>query len=125
MVRSIVINVTSGNFTPLQISLSLLLHEKKKIIELSKYSVSCTYDEIKRFKQFAAVDKRFKRTVLNSKNGLIQYVSDNFDAQICSQNSIKQTHGLASVVTQPMSGNTWIYQYSACGKDQVIRTSDI
>ena len=32
---------------------------------------------------------------------MIQYVSDNFDTQICSQSGIKQTHGLASVVTQP------------------------
>ena len=83
-------------FTSLQISL-----------ELSKYSVSCTYDEIKRFKQSAAVDKQFKGTVLNSKNGLIKYVSDNLDAQICSHNSIKQTHGLASVGTQPISEETY------------------
>ena len=47
--------------------------------------------------------KQFKGTVLNSNDGLIQYVTDNFDAQICSQNGIKQTHGLASIVTQPMS----------------------
>ena len=41
--------------------------------------------------------------MLDSKDGSIQYVTDNFDAQICSQNGIKQTHGLASIVTQPMS----------------------
>ena len=103
MIGSIVQNVTKDVYTPLQVSLGLLLHEKKYITELSKYSICCTYDETKRFKQFAAVHKQFKGTVLNSNDGLIQYVTDNFDAQICSQNGIKQTHGLASIVTQPMS----------------------
>ena len=103
MIGSIVQNVTANVFTPFQISLGLLLHEKKYITELSKYSICCSYDETKRFKQSAAVHKKFKGTVLDSKDGLIQYVTDNFDAQICSQNGIKQTHGLASIVTQPMS----------------------
>ena len=89
MIGSIVQNVTTNVYTPLQVSLGLLLHEKKYITELSKYSICCTYDETKRFKQSAAVHKQFKGTVLNSKNVLIQYVTDNFDAQICSQNSIK------------------------------------
>ena len=103
MVGSIVANVTTGVFTPLQLSLGLLLHEKKKIHELSKYCVTCSYDEIRRFKVSASIDEQSKNTVLDAKHGLIQYVSDNFDTQIFSQNGLKQTHGLASVVTQPMT----------------------
>ena len=66
MIGSIVQNVTKNVYTPLQVSLGLLLHEKKYITELSKYSICRTYDETKRFKQSAAMHKQFKGTVLNS-----------------------------------------------------------
>ena len=90
MIASILENVTTNVYIPLQVSPGLLLHEKKYITELCKYLIFCTYDEVKRFKQSAAVHKQFKGVVLNSNDGLIQYVTDNFDAQICSQNGIKQ-----------------------------------
>ena len=44
--------------------------------------------------------------MLDAHKGLIQYVADNFDTQICSQNGLKQTHGLAAIVTQPISVET-------------------
>ena len=34
-------------------------------------------------------------------DGLIQIVSDNFDAQIHSQNGLKETHNLGTIITQP------------------------
>ena len=41
---------------------------------------------------------------LDSKNGLIQGISDNFDAHLSTQNGLKQTHSLATIITQ--FGNT-------------------
>lgn len=32
--------------------------------------------------------------------GLVQVVADNFDANICTQNALRTTHGLAMVITQ-------------------------
>ena len=50
MIDSIVTSTVTGNFTPLQLSLGLLIHEKSKINELYKYHVTSTYDETRRFK---------------------------------------------------------------------------
>ena len=38
--------------------------------------------------------------MLDSQNGLIQGVSDNFDVNLSTQNGLKQTHSLASVILQ-------------------------
>ena len=38
--------------------------------------------------------------MLDSQNGLIQGVSDNFDANLSTQNGLKQIHSLASVILQ-------------------------
>ena len=38
--------------------------------------------------------------MLDSQNGLIQGVSDNFDANLSTQNGLKQTHSFASVILQ-------------------------
>ena len=105
MIGSIITNMVTGIFTPLQLSLGLYIHEKSKINELQRYLVTSTYDEIRRFRLSAslAADDESTKLKLDANNGMIQYISDNFDAQICSQNGLKQTHGLASVVTQPMS----------------------
>ena len=40
---------------------------------------------------------------LQSSDGLIQVVSDNFDAHIHSQNELKETHSLATMITQSQS----------------------
>ena len=99
--NNIVTSMTTGMLTPLQLSLGLCLHQKSKIEELHKYCVTSSYEEILRFTISASLDKQSTNTVQNIEQGLIQYVSNNFDTQMCSQNGIKQTHGLASVVTQP------------------------
>ena len=41
-----------------------------------------------------------KIMVLDSQNGLIQGVSDNFNANLSTRNGLKQTHSLASVILQ-------------------------
>ena len=40
---------------------------------------------------------------MDSKNGLIQGISDNFDDHLCTQNGLKQTHSLAAIITQHSS----------------------
>ena len=105
MICSIVTSEILGSFTPLQLSLGLLINEKSKLNELYKYRITANYNEIRRFKISAAItsDQASSKLRLDANNGLIQYISDNFDAQINSQNGLKQTHGLASIVTQPLS----------------------
>ena len=65
--------------------------------------VTCTYDELLRFKTSAAVaanEERSLRGMFDSRFGLIQAIADNFDANISSQNGLKSTHGLALLFTQ-------------------------
>ena len=54
------------------------------------------------FKAFAAApaDKNGLSLNMNVSDGLIQVVTDNFDATINSQNGMKQTHALASIFAQ-------------------------
>ena len=60
-----------------------------------------SYDELRQFKistfHHASEDKR---SMLDSKRGLIQGVTDSFDAHLSTQNGLKQTHPLTSVVFQ-------------------------
>ena len=39
----------------------------------------------------------------DAKNGLIQVISDSFDAHIHTQNGLKQTNGMATIVSQSYS----------------------
>ena len=68
------------------------------------FGVTCTYDELLRFKKSAAVvaSKNTKYTAISrAEDGLVQIVADNFDADISSQNGKLSTHSLAMIVTQP------------------------
>ena len=66
--------------------------------------VTNSYDEVKTFRISAAfwADQslllKFK-----SKGGLIQGISHNFDANLYTQNGLRQTHALASIICQPSS----------------------
>ena len=64
------------------------------------YGITASYDEIRRFNISAASSSGKEITQFNCENGLIQGVSDNFDATISTQNGLKQTHSLASIVIQ-------------------------
>ena len=67
--------------------------------------LTCSYDEMLRFKASAAsaaagdVNSNL-RVITDSKEGLIQAVADNYDANISSQNGLKSTHALALLLTQ-------------------------
>ena len=82
-------------YTSLQLSLGILLREKKLIEHFYCYNVCCSYDEVRRFKLSAAVackDSQTMGVLSDHKNGLVQVIADNFDANISSQNGLKQTH---------------------------------
>ena len=71
---------------------------------MNEYGVTCTYDELMRFKKFVAVAaaKNAEMTAISkAENGLVQIVVDNFDVDIESQNGNLSTHSLAVLLTQP------------------------
>ena len=104
--------VTSGT-SMLQVALGLLVREKKLIEHLHEYGVVASYDEVRRLKISAATisNSPIMDRSLDTKQGLIQGISDNFDANLCTQNGLKQTHSLATIITQhPATENSSIRQ---------------
>ena len=65
------------------------MREKSLLDHTHDYGITCSYDEVLRFKSFAAQasckNKQMRGLYENSK-GLIQACADNFDAQISSAN---------------------------------------
>ena len=57
-----------------------------------------SYNEVRRFNTSAAAYD--SKTKINSKNCLIQGISDDFDAKPITQNGLKQTHSVATIATQ-------------------------
>lgn len=104
MVGNIVSSVVTSQPTPLQIAIGVLLGDHKmRITELYKYGVSCSYDEVRRFRSAAAQSSRAEllpglRTV--TVGGLIQIIIDNFDAVISSQNCRLECHYMAMLAVQ-------------------------
>ena len=87
--------------TMLQIGLGLIARGRDVIEHLHDYVICSTYQETRRFKLSAAVNNRKSSAQeLRAENGLIQAVSDNFNANINTQNGIKETNGMATIVTQ-------------------------
>ena len=83
-------------------------NSKCLVSNMSELGVSCSYDELLRFKKSAAVAAATSpalQGISDSDSGLIQVVVDNFDADISSQNGKLSTHSLAVLVTQPRSSN--------------------
>ena len=98
MIGSIITSIVTSKPTPLQVYLGVLAHEKKMIKHLLDYPVTSSYEEVRRFKISAAVvcDKERTSIRLNAKDGLVQAVADNFDAEFHTLNDLEQTHGLAT-----------------------------
>ncbi len=109
LIANIITNVITNNSTPLQMALGILLRDSKKIVShLYDYRITCSYDELLRFKSSAAtaasVDP-IKQGISDAKDGLIQVVADNFDAAISSPNGMLSTHSLAMIIIQPAHSN--------------------
>ncbi len=104
MIGNIITSNVTKRPTTLQIALGVLLREKSLIECFHDLGVTCSYDEVLRFKTSAAaaaVDgNTTSRPITDGDNGLVQAVADNFDANI-SQNGIRSTHALALLLTQP------------------------
>ena len=104
MIGNIITSIVRNQPTDLQVALSVLLQNSKSLINtFHDYGVTCSYDEMHRFKKSAALTAltNVDSCGLESRNeGLIQVVVDNFDADIASQNGKKSTHSLAMIITQ-------------------------
>jgi hypothetical protein len=105
MVAHIITSAILSKPTMLQVALGVLAHDKKLIEHLHDYGITSTYQEVRRYKVSAAVSSGSLSLNLQSSDGLIQIISDNFDAHIHSQNGMKQTNGLATIITQSVSGS--------------------
>ena len=105
LIGNIVTNILTNRPTSMQIALGVQLREKSKIESFYYFGVTCSYDEVLRFKASAALDAAHdlssnSRAITESKVGLIQAVADNFDANISSQNGLQSTHALTLLLTQ-------------------------
>lgn len=105
LIGNIVTNAISKSPTSLQVALGNLMRDSKSLLnQMYQFRVTCSYDEILRFKKSAALAA--SRTIQlsgihESNSGLIQVVADNFDADISSQNGKVTTHSLAMLISQP------------------------
>ena len=72
----------TNSFTHLQLSLGILVHDKKLVEHLQEYGLTSTYHEVRRYKISAAVASDEKGEKLLSSDGLVQVIPDNFDAHI-------------------------------------------
>ena len=106
-IGNIITAMVNNQPTAMQVALGVVINEKSHIELLNKLGVTCTYDELLRFKSSAAhaAGKRIRNMGLTeARNGLVQVVADNFDANISSQNGLQSTHALAMLVTQNKEG---------------------
>ena len=80
---------------------------KRVVEDPHEFGITPTYHEVKKFKvsAAAAADKNGLCLKMNAYDGLIQVITDNFDATINSQNRMKQTHALASIFAQANFSN--------------------
>ena len=105
LIGNIVTSMLTNKPTSLQIALGVQVRQKNRVESLHDFGVTCSYDEMQRFKASAAsaaagdVNSNL-RDITDSKEGLIQAVADNYDANISSQNGLKSTHDLALLLTQ-------------------------
>ena len=105
LIGNIVTSIISNNPTNLQIALGNLIRDSKSFInQMYQFEVSCSCDEILRFKKsaaLAATNDIQLSGIHEGDGGLIQTLVDNFDADISSQNGKLTTRSLAMLITQP------------------------
>lgn len=103
LIGNIITSVVKSLATPLQIALAILLRDSKEQVKtFHDFGVTCSYDELLRFKKSVAFNANATMDTIGlkkSENGLIQGVGDNFDQQISSQNGKVQTHSMALLMT--------------------------
>ena len=112
LLANIVTTAVTTHPSMIQIALGLLAREKKTIQQLYAFGVSASYDEIRRYKISAAATSTFSDLSLDAEKGLIQGVCDNYDTNISSQNGLKSTHSLATIITQPVFNDSEVAKAS-------------
>ena len=124
LIGNIVTSIISNNPTNLQIALGNLIRDSKSLInQMYQFGVTCSYNEILRFKKsaaLAATNDIQLSGIHEGDGGLIQTLVDNFDADI-SQNGKLTMHSLAMLITQPCtqpdesSAVLWVVHWPAKG----------
>ena len=103
LIGNIITSTITNKPTTLQIVIGLLMREKAIIEQCHEFGITCTYDEVLRFRSsaaYAASKEKALQGLLDNGVGFIQSVADNFDASISSPNGLKSTHALALLLTQ-------------------------
>ena len=96
MVPSVVTNTSV-----FQLALALLVHGERGIETIYEFRITPKYHDVRSFKvSAAAADKKGLSLNMNTFDGLIYVITDNFDVTINSQNDLKQTHALVSIFAQ-------------------------
>ena len=86
LISSMITTIATSKVSMLQVALGLLVQDKKHIEHLYEYGVTSSYDEVRRFKISAAHSAiQENEQYFDSEEGLIQGVSDNFDAHLSTQ----------------------------------------
>ena len=109
LIGNIITSIVNNFPTDLQIALAVLLRNSKEIVShMYDYRITCSYDELLRFKKsvvVAAAKDLAEQGISDAKHGLVQVVSDNFDTDISSPNGKASTHSLEMIVMQPTCDN--------------------
>ena len=107
LIGNIITSVLINQATMLRIALANVLNRKCLIEQMYAFRVTCSYSEARRFKAPAEAVKDSKvKGIAKESPGLVQVVSDNFDATILSQNGLRSTHSLAVLLTMPDTHDT-------------------
>ena len=103
LIGNIVTSIVQDRTTPLMLSLGTLLRSSKDLLNhFYDYRVTCTHDEMLRFKKSAAsyfANLPYMPSIpLNDL--LLQIITDNYDTVMHSQNNKLLCHCLATIVTR-------------------------
>jgi len=105
LVGNIITGTVCSQPTDLQVALGVLMRRNKVLIsELSKYSVCCSYDEVRLFRYSAAVHVTHNYDEVGfgmaGSNVIKHCIYDNFDAEISSPNCKTCVHCLAMIMAE-------------------------
>ena len=101
MIGNMVTAILKQKPTDLQVALGILFRDSKSILGyMYDFGITCSYDEVLKFKKSAAVAASATSSIQNS-TSMVQIVVDNFDANIHSPNGKTSTHSLAMIAIQP------------------------
>ena len=134
LIGNMVTSAITHKCTTLQCALGVAVRKKFLINTMYDFLVTSSYDEVTRFKSSAArqaVKHSSGQGLFDAKNGLVQTVIDNYDANISSMNGLHSTHALAMLLCQsPQSVNTSEYvadhqipRISKCEMTQQVASS--